>query len=97
MFSPMTRRRWVVSASTLLVMASAPLVNAAVAGGSYWAYFGTYTGAKSKGIYVAEYDSTTGRVGLPKLAAELPNPTFLAVHPAGKFLYAVGEVGEFEG
>ena len=97
MFSPMTRRRWVVSASTLLVMASAPLVNAAVAGGSHWAYFGTYTGAKSKGIYVAEYDSTTGKVGLPKLAAELPNPTFLAVHPAGKFLYAVGEVGEFEG
>ncbi len=93
----MTRRRWIVSVSACLAIGTASMANAADVGSSYWAYFGTYTGAKSKGIYVAEYDSKTGKVGLPKLAAELPNPTFLAVHPAGKFLYAVGEVGEFDG
>ena len=97
MISPMTRRRWIVSTSACLAFGSAPMLNAAEGGSSYWAYFGTYTGAKSKGIYAAEYDAGTGTVGSPKLVAELPNPTFLAVHPSGKFLYAVGEVGDFEG
>lgn len=96
MFSPMTRRRWVVSASTLLAMGWTKRAEALVFT-TYWVYFGTYTGAKSKGIYVAEYDVRSGEFGAPKLVAELPNPTFLAVHPSGKQIYAVGEVGEFEG
>ena len=97
MISPMTRRRWIVSASACLAIGTAPMANAADGGSSYWAYFGTYTGAKSKGIYAAEHDAATGKVGAPKLVAELPNPTFLAVDPSGKRLYAVGEVGDFEG
>ena len=54
-------------------------------------WFGTYTGAESKGIYVARFDSKTGRLSPPTLAAESPNPSFLAVHPNGRFLYAVAE------
>lgn len=63
----------------------------------YWTYFGTYTGAKSKGIYAAKFDSRTGKFGAPQLAAEIANPTFLAVHPNGKWLYAIAEVGNFGG
>ncbi len=54
-------------------------------------YIGTYTGAQSKGIYVAHFDSGTGRLTLPRLAAITPSPSFLALGPGGRVLYAVGE------
>jgi 6-phosphogluconolactonase len=60
-------------------------------------YFGTYTGRNSKGIYVARFDPATGKLSVPELAAESTNPSFLAIHPAGKFLYAVNEVADYEG
>jgi 6-phosphogluconolactonase len=60
-------------------------------------YFGTYTGEKSKGIYVSKFDSTTGKLNAPELAAEITNPTFLAVAPGGNFLYAVSEVDQIGG
>jgi 6-phosphogluconolactonase len=60
-------------------------------------YFGTYTGAKSKGIYVSRFDSNIGKLSAPELAAETINPTFLAVAPGGKFLYTVNEVDEISG
>lgn len=60
-------------------------------------YFGTYTGGDSKGIYVAELDRKTGELSAPRLAAEAVNPSFLAIHPTQKFLYAVGEVSDFNG
>jgi 6-phosphogluconolactonase len=31
------------------------------------------------------------------LAAETKSPSFLALHPSGRFLYAVGEIGSFQG
>jgi len=55
-------------------------------------YIGTYTGAKSKGIYLSRLDSTTGVLSVPELVAETANPTFLAVHPNHRFLYAVNEM-----
>ena len=60
--------------------------------GEFLVYFGTYTGAKSKGIYVSRFDPATGRLSAPELAVATRNPSFLAVHPDGHFLYAVGEV-----
>jgi 6-phosphogluconolactonase len=60
-------------------------------------YFGTYTGGRSKGIYVSRLDRESGRLSAPELAAEARNPSFLAVHPSGKFLYAVNEVDEAGG
>jgi len=60
-------------------------------------YIGTYTGGQSKGIYLCTMNSATGRLSEPKLAAETPNPTFLALHPNGKFVYAANEIGKFEG
>lgn len=69
----------------------------AIIAGEYHVYFGTYTGEKSKGIYVARFDSTTGKLSEARLAVETRNPSFLAVHPNGKFLYAVGEVDNTHG
>ena len=60
-------------------------------------YFGTYTGEKSRGIYVSRLDPASGALSPPQLAAETPNPSYLAVHPTGNFVYAANEIGTFQG
>jgi 6-phosphogluconolactonase len=61
-------------------------------------YAGTSTSSgTSRGIYVYRYDSTSGMTEPLGLAAESPNPTFLAVHPNHRFLYAVNEISNFAG
>jgi 6-phosphogluconolactonase len=73
------------------------LFNIAAEAAMFRVYFGTYTGKDSRGIYMASFDSETGRLGTPELAGEATNPSFLAIHPSKKFLYAVGEIANFEG
>jgi len=63
--------------------------------GTQFVYFGTYTGEKSKGIYVAQFEPATGKLGAPELAAETRNPTFLALDPTRQVLYAANEVSDF--
>jgi len=62
-------------------------------------YLGTYTRAPStsKGIYLAQLNLTTGQLSTPEPVAEVKNPTFLAFHPNGKYLYAIGEIADFGG
>lgn len=64
---------------------------------SFRVYIGTYTGPKSQGIYTALFDPATGKLGQPELAAAVQNPTFLALHPNHRYLYAIGELEHFEG
>lgn len=61
--------------------------------GGWFAYIGTYTRQKSKGIYVYRFDPKTGKLTGGTLAAETSNPSFLAVHPSQKYLYAANENG----
>jgi 6-phosphogluconolactonase len=61
-----------------------------------WVYVGTYTG-KSKGIYFSELDLSSGELSAPVLAATTTSPSFLALHPNHRFLYAVNEVASFAG
>lgn len=65
----------------------------------FFVYIGTYTGGQSpsKGIYVARFDAATGKLAEPELATEARNPSFVTLHPSGRFLYAVGEVGGPQG
>lgn len=64
----------------------------------YLAYVGTYTEkTKSKGIYAFRFDDTSGKLSPIGVVAETPNPSFVALHPSGKYLYAVNETGEFGG
>ena len=46
-------------------------------------YFGTQTkpNGLSHGIYVSTFDTETGKLSAPELAAEARNPGFLAIHP----------------
>ncbi len=64
---------------------------ARAAAGDYFAYVGTYTKDKSKGIYVYRFQAGDGKLTPLGLAAETPNPSFLAAHPSRRFLYAVSE------
>jgi putative heme-binding domain-containing protein len=73
------------------------LARPAVAADKFWVYVGTYTGKDSKGIYRCEFDPDGGKLAAPVLVAETVNPTFLTIHPSGKYLYAVGEVDNFGG
>ena len=61
------------------------------------AYVGTYTGPKSKGIYLCRLDLKTGSLTNLGVAAETVNPTFLALHPNGHFLYAANEISKWNG
>jgi 6-phosphogluconolactonase len=85
--------------TVLIVLAAATAASRAPdsAAGQWLVYFGTYTGAKSRGIYVASFDGASGRLGAPRLAAETESPSFLALHPSRPLLYAVNEVDNFEG
>ena len=55
-------------------------------------FIGTNTGGNStsKGIYLADFDSTTGVLSEPILAAEYAGPGFLALHPEKPILYSIG-------
>jgi 6-phosphogluconolactonase len=84
----------------VLTLVAAALCPPAVAGarsGETLVYFGTYTGKKSKGIYVSRLDTATGKLGVAELAAEAASPSFLAVDPKNRFLFAVNEVSDFSG
>ena len=76
--------------STLICAADTP-------SGKQRVYFGTYTGKLSKGIYRSELDLATGKLSPPVLAGEVANPSFLAIAPNQKFLYAVGELNDVNG
>jgi len=60
-------------------------------------YLGTYTRRESRGIYVSDLNMTSGALSEPRLAAATDNPTFLAIHPSGRFLYAAGGAMRIDG
>ena len=65
--------------------------------GAIRVYIGTYTGEKSHGIYLSQLELATGALAPVELAAEARNPSFLAIHPNRKFVYAVSEVSDLAG
>ena len=67
------------------------LATFATAQDKYRVYLGTYTGKVSKGIYQCELDLKDGSLSAATLAGETKDPSFLAIHPNKKFLYAVNE------
>ena len=73
---------------------SAPKI---AAGGDYFVYVGTYTGRGSEGIYLYRLDTAAGKLTALGLAAKAPDPSFLAIHPDERHLYAVSEISSFEG
>jgi 6-phosphogluconolactonase len=71
-------------------------------------YVGTYTEAirfgtgkifegQAEGIYVLELDTASGALGAVDVVDGRPNPSYLAVDPERRFLYAVNETKEYQG
>jgi len=69
----------------------------AVPAKEFLVYFGTYTNALSRGIYVSRLDANTGKLSVPELAIATPSPCFVAVSPDERFLYTSDSVKSFNG
>ena len=86
-----------IPASLIMVLAAKPPQPVAK---SYKMYVGTYTRGRnvtSKGIYAYRFQPSTGQLTALGLAAETASPSFLAIHPNHKFLYAINEINSFQG
>jgi len=86
------RREWMRSSAALLAGGLLP-AQAAKKSGKYLVFVGTYTGADSKGVYACRWDSASGNLEVIGLAGEVTNPSWVTIHPNGKYLYAVSELG----
>jgi 6-phosphogluconolactonase len=86
----------VVLAALLLALCSSAAAQKRTPNKPYLVYVGTYTTkTDSKGIYAYTFDPGTGKLSSLGVAAESEDPSFLAVHPDGKYLYAVNEIDHF--
>ncbi len=99
-----TTRRTSIAAALAVVLGLAPSarteakvseVSSSQSGG-LWVYIGTYTARGSEGIYRCEMDPKSGKLSNLVLVAKTPNPTFLGIHPSGRYLVAVNEIDNFE-
>ncbi|XWW43771.1 lactonase family protein [Fibrella sp. USSR17] len=54
-------------------------------------YVGTYSIRGSEGIYAVDFNRTSGVLSIVGTASNKQNPSFLALHPSKKYLYAVNE------
>jgi 6-phosphogluconolactonase len=81
----------------LLALFAAPSVQAQP--GKSIFYVGTYTGNgnTSKGIYAYRLDAATGESTPLGLVAETTNPSFVALSPDSRYLYAVNELDNYQG
>src|SRR6267143_3160899 len=92
-----TRRISAISVliASLLFSVAAGLADTPAANHKYLVFVGTYTTkTESKGIYEYEFDAETGKLTPKGVAAETPDPSWVAVHPGGKYLYAANEAGK---
>jgi 6-phosphogluconolactonase len=82
-----------LAAQLALGLSSAP----GPSSGMLWVYVGTYTQGKSQGINRFRMDRATGKLTPAGVVPVADNPSFLAIHPNHRFLYAVNEIGNFGG
>ncbi len=53
-------------------------------------FIGTYTRKTSEGIYIYQFNSTSGDLKLISIAKEITNPSFLTISADGRFLFSIG-------
>jgi 6-phosphogluconolactonase len=81
-----------MKALAVLALALAPALSAQIV------YIGSYTNVPdSKGINAYRFDPASGKLSTLGLMAETSSPSFLAIAPNGKVLYAVNETDTFDG
>src|SRR4029077_16845109 len=94
------RSSCLIFAAILPALFTAPLPQGAKktsATDDFLVFVGTYTRQDSKGIYAFRFQPSSGKLTSIGLAAETDNPSFLAIHPNHRFLYAVNEISNYEG
>jgi 6-phosphogluconolactonase len=89
----LTRRSVLCSLPALSFLPGAIYAHAASLHPSLLVGTGTGKGSNSKGIYVADWNSSTGAIGGINLGAALESPTFLALGLRGRRLYALSRGG----
>jgi len=92
-----SRRGFIFRSAAFSVAARSRFVSAKGSGGGRLLLVGTQTSGTSKGIYSYSFDPDTGELGVPALAAEADNPTFLALAPNGRTLLVANEMDKYEG
>lgn len=65
--------------------------------GELLVYVGTYTSGKSEGIYLYRLDLTSGKLRHAATTKGVKDPSFIALAPGRRNLYAVNEVEDFGG
>ena len=60
-------------------------------------YVGTYSIRGSEGVYVFSFDRKAGTMKQIQTVANAKSPSFLALHPSGKYLYSVNEAANKTG
>jgi 6-phosphogluconolactonase len=90
------RRRSLYIVQSLLLLVSLGSVTSTHAKDRMWVFVGTYTYGDSEGVYVLQLDMQTGQLEQRSVVAS-ENPSFVAIHPSGDFVYAVNEVSNFNG
>src|ERR1700731_869407 len=96
----MTRRFFAVLLIIVapLLLSVARLSRGTAKPSQYFAFVGTYTSkTDSKGIYSFHFDSGTGQLTAMAVAATTKAPSFLTVASNEQYIYAVNELGEFNG
>ncbi len=74
----------------LIVLLLSTCTFSAIAQNEYYLLVGTYTAGKAEGIYVYKFNSKTGGSSYVS-TAKTSNPSFLAISPDQKYVYAVNE------
>ncbi|MDA1190894.1 MAG: lactonase family protein [Candidatus Poribacteria bacterium] len=60
-------------------------------------YVGTYTREDREGIYVYRMNQSDGSLTRVQAVGDVRNPSFVTIHPSGRYLYAVSEVADYNG
>lgn len=92
----MNRRRFLVAAATTPAAAQTWLSRQGRESNRRLLLVGTQTKAGSQGIYGYHWNPASGELSGEHLAAASDNPTFLALDPEAKYLYAANEIDNFE-
>ncbi len=60
-------------------------------------YVGTFTERNSQGLYVFEFHKDSMKFDLLQTIPSLESPSFLEIHPSGRYLYAVSRSSDSDG
>src|SRR5881409_1070291 len=92
------KRVWQASLAILVALGGvASGVGAGPAADKMSVYVGSYAPAKENGIHHFTLDLSSGALAPAGGTSGVANPSFVAISHDKKFLFAIGEVGDFNG